>query len=51
MSAIDIQLWLAPLKFVGMASLLSGIGLALATIVGALRPVDGGNLTVFLVET
>ena len=31
------KMWLAPLKFVGMALLLSGIGLALATIVGALR--------------
>ena len=33
----SIKMWLAPLKFVGMALLLSGIGLALATIVGALR--------------
>jgi len=33
----SIKMWLAPLKFVGMASLLTGIGLALATIVGALR--------------
>ncbi len=33
----SIQMWLAPLKFVGMAFLLTGIGLALATIVGALR--------------
>ena len=33
----SIQMWLAPLKFVGMASLLTGIGLALATIVSALR--------------
>ena len=32
-----VQAWLAPLKFVGMALLLSGIGLALATIVSALR--------------
>ena len=31
------KMWLAPLKFVGMALLLSGIGLALATIVGGLR--------------
>ena len=31
------QAWLAPLKFVGMAILLSGIGLALATIVRILR--------------
>jgi len=28
-----IKLWLEPLKFVGIAMLLSGIGLALATIV------------------
>ncbi len=33
----SIDMWLAPLKFVGMASLLSGIGLALATIVQVLR--------------
>jgi hypothetical protein len=33
----SIKMWLAPLKFVGMALLLSGIGLALATIVGVLR--------------
>ncbi len=33
----SIQMWLAPLKFVGMASLFVGVGLALATIVGALR--------------
>ncbi len=33
----SIKMWLAPLKFVGMALLLSGIGLALATIVGILR--------------
>ena len=31
------KMWLAPLKFVGMASLFVGVGLALATIVGALR--------------
>ena len=31
------KLWLAPLKFVGMALLFTGIGLALATIVQALR--------------
>ena len=33
----SIQMWLAPLKFVGMAFLLTGIGLALATIVRVLR--------------
>ena len=33
----SVQAWLAPLKFVGMAILLSGIGLALATIVRILR--------------
>ena len=33
----SIKMWLAPLKFIGMALLLSGIGLALATIVGILR--------------
>ena len=33
----SIQMWLAPLKFVGMASLFVGVGMALATIVGALR--------------
>ncbi len=32
-----IKLWLAPLKFVGIATLFTGIGLALATIVQALR--------------
>jgi hypothetical protein len=32
-----IKLWLEPLKFVGIAMLLSGIGLALATIVRILR--------------
>ena len=32
-----IKLWLEPLKFVGIAMLLSGIGLALATIVPVLR--------------
>ncbi|MDA0768753.1 MAG: hypothetical protein O2821_00845 [Chloroflexi bacterium] len=32
-----IKLWLEPLKFVGMASLFAGIGLALATIVRVLR--------------
>ena len=31
------MVWLAPLKFVGMAFLLMGIGLALATIVRVLR--------------
>ena len=31
------QAWLTPIKFLGIAFLLSGIGLALATIVGALR--------------
>ncbi len=31
------QAWLAPIKFLGMAFLLSGIGLALATIVRVLR--------------
>ncbi len=33
----SIGMWLAPFKFVGMAFLLSGIGLALATIVRVLR--------------
>lgn len=33
----SIDMWVKPLKFVGMASLLSGIGLALATIVQVLR--------------
>ena len=33
----SVKLWLEPLKFVGLAMLLSSIGLALATIVGALR--------------
>ncbi len=33
----SIDMWVQPLKFVGMASLLSGIGLALATIVQVLR--------------
>ena len=33
----SVQAWLAPLKFVGIAMLLSGIGLALATIVRILR--------------
>ena len=32
-----IQTWLAPLKLIGMALLLSGIRLALATTVGVLR--------------
>ena len=32
-----VKLWLEPFKFVGMAMLLSGIGLALATIVRVLR--------------
>lgn len=32
-----IKLWLEPLKFVGMATLFAGIGLALATIVRVLR--------------
>ena len=32
-----VKLWLEPLKFIGMASLLTGIGLALATIVQVLR--------------
>lgn len=32
-----IKLWLEPFKFVGMASLFTGIGLALATIVRVLR--------------
>ena len=32
-----IKLWLEPFKFVGMALLLTGIGLALATIVRVLR--------------
>ena len=32
-----IKLWLAPFKFVGMATLFTGIGLALATIVQVLR--------------
>ena len=32
-----VKLWLEPLKFVGMASLFTGIGLALATIVRVLR--------------
>ena len=32
-----INLWLAPFKFVGMATLFTGIGLALATIVQVLR--------------
>ena len=33
----SVQAWLAPFKFVGLAILLSGIGLALATIVRILR--------------
>lgn len=33
----SIDMWLSPLKFLGMAFLLSGIGLALATIVRVLR--------------
>ncbi len=33
----SIDMWVNPLKFVGMAFLLSGIGLALATIVRVLR--------------
>ena len=33
----SIKLWLAPLKFLGMASLFAGIGMALATIVRVLR--------------
>ena len=32
-----IKLWLEPLKFVGMAFLFTGIGLALATVVRILR--------------
>ena len=32
-----VKLWLEPFKFVGMAMLLTGIGLALATIVRVLR--------------
>ena len=32
----SIKMWLKPLEFVGMASLLIGIGLALATIVWGL---------------
>jgi hypothetical protein len=32
-----IKLWLEPLRFVGIALLLTGIGLALATIVRVLR--------------
>ena len=32
-----IKLWLEPLKFVGMAFMFSGVGLALATIVRVLR--------------
>jgi hypothetical protein len=32
-----VKLWLEPFKFVGMALLLTGIGLALATIVRVLR--------------
>ena len=32
-----IKLWLAPSKFVGMATLFTGIGLALASIVVVLR--------------
>lgn len=32
-----VKLWLEPFKFVGMALLLMGIGLALATIVRVLR--------------
>jgi hypothetical protein len=32
-----VKLWLEPFKFVGIALLLSGIGLALATIVRVLR--------------
>ena len=32
-----MKLWLEPLKFLGIASLLTGIGLALATIVQVLR--------------
>ena len=32
-----VKLWLEPFKFVGMALLLTGIGLALATVVRALR--------------
>jgi hypothetical protein len=33
----SVKLWLEPFKFVGMAMLLTGIGLALATIVRVLR--------------
>jgi hypothetical protein len=33
----SIKMWLEPLKFVGMTFLLTGIGLALATIVRVLR--------------
>ena len=32
-----VNAWLAPFKFVGVASLLTGIGLALATIIRVLR--------------
>ena len=32
-----VKLWLEPLKFVGLALVLTGIGLALATIVRVLR--------------
>ena len=32
-----VNAWLAPFEFVGVASLLTGIGLALATIIGVLR--------------
>ena len=32
-----IQAWLAPIKLIGMVLLLTGIGLALATIAGVLR--------------
>ena len=32
-----VNAWLAPFKFVGIASVLTGIGLALATIVRVLR--------------
>ncbi|MBQ12459.1 MAG: hypothetical protein CMJ45_13035 [Planctomyces sp.] len=32
-----VNAWLAPFKFVGMALLLTGIGLALATIIRVLR--------------
>jgi hypothetical protein len=36
-SISSIKLWIEPFKFLGMAFLLTGIGLALATIVRVLR--------------